>query len=422
MRLIRIMLNITFKLIIKFIDVFIPKSTKRLFFIPHTNGINDKMSLINYASDNVLSFLNYFLENKPNNKYSIYLLTYNYSEEKILEYKSFLKNRNIETKIEFIDGDYFNCNIFERVKKLIRLYYFYLRSKYVFTSAPYIIRIPFKSYRQIQFSLHYFTPFKNDFFMDGCSDLKNPKIDYCFATSKLSAQISSISEYLSFDKFHVLGFSRNDNLLTPRLSKPELKLELKKIFTGDFEKLILYTPTHRDYEKKSNDDKRSIWGYDDVSLELDNILKKHKALLIVKLHPAQNVVSVKKNLPSNSIVYQPNEEYSLYDMLAYTDILISDYTSTYFDYLLLDRPVIFNFYDREKYEKVRGFSFDPIEEICAGDIVENRIQFLNSIDKELSGVDNHKKERNHVNKLMNKYRDANSSQRVFDFFTSLTEK
>ncbi|MCS2279479.1 CDP-glycerol glycerophosphotransferase family protein [Bacteroides thetaiotaomicron] len=41
--------------------------------------------------------------------------------------------------------------------------------------------------------------------------------------------------------------------------------------------------------------------------------------------------------------------------------MITDYTSTYFDFLLVNKPVIFNFYDIEEYRRVRGFSFEPIE-------------------------------------------------------------
>lgn len=47
--------------------------------------------------------------------------------------------------------------------------------------------------------------------------------------------------------------------------------------------------------------------------------------------------------------------------MAVSDVLITDYTSAYFDFLLLDKPVVFNFYDFEEYSETRGFSFTPIK-------------------------------------------------------------
>ena len=57
-----------------------------------------------------------------------------------------------------------------------------------------------------------------------------------------------------------------------------------------------------------------------------------------------------------------------YDFLNVVDVLITDYSSIYFDYLLLNRPIIFHMPDLEEYQKKRGFILDPLDEWTPGDM------------------------------------------------------
>ena len=52
----------------------------------------------------------------------------------------------------------------------------------------------------------------------------------------------------------------------------------------------------------------------------------------------------------------------MYVLLRNADALITDYSSAYFDYMLLNRPIAFTVEDIEEYRKKRGFVFDnPFE-------------------------------------------------------------
>ena len=87
----------------------------------------------------------------------------------------------------------------------------------------------------------------------------------------------------------------------------------------------------------------------------------------------------------------------------------------YFDYLLLDKPVIFNFYDFKKYEQYRGFSFDPIDSILAGDIIYDEISFYQALGNVINHNDNWKDKRAFVKKLVHKYQDTDSSERIYNY-------
>ncbi|GAA0230772.1 CDP-glycerol glycerophosphotransferase family protein [Halobacterium noricense] len=100
--------------------------------------------------------------------------------------------------------------------------------------------------------------------------------------------------------------------------------------------------------------------------ELDDFLEREDAYFVVKTHPRERF-----DLPPNCsrIVTLP-KECDVYPLLRYANVLLTDYSSIYFDYIALDRPVVFYPYDRAQYEESRGFYFD-YDEIAAGVIASN---------------------------------------------------
>ena len=56
----------------------------------------------------------------------------------------------------------------------------------------------------------------------------------------------------------------------------------------------------------------------------------------------------------------------MYEFLAQTDALISDYSSVAVDYLIVDRPIAFALQDYEEYKRTRGFVFDDPRELMPG--------------------------------------------------------
>ena len=196
-----------------------------------------------------------------------------------------------------------------------------------------------------------------------------------------------------------------------------IKREISKFAGYDVTKYIVYTPTFRDYETVTEGNLRSILGYVDCDLlKLSKILLKFNAALILKLHPLQNKTVLKKDLPKGILVFEQTYKYGLYDLLSFSDGMITDYTSTYFDFLLVNKPVIFNFYDIEEYRRVRGFSFEPIEFFCAGDIVYNYNELIDAVMGLLAGKDIHAEHRRHISLLMNQFQDDNSTKRICDIF------
>lgn len=384
------------------------KNDKSIFIVPHHNCKSDKYDIINYRSDNALCLFNYMIREKTFVDYLITIVVDNVSA--IETYREYIRNINPQIKVEFVPRNktslnYINC---------------FCRSKFIFSTTEYEL-FPYKVSTQCISCLGYFTPFKNDFIYKsekeflGILKRNNAAYDYYFTTSPFASRIIASDTGVYYSKFKHLGFSRNDIFFSK-----ELKVKASELINNDyscFDKIIVYTPTFRDYELNVADGKRGLFGFNDKNIEsLIRILEKYNAVLIAKLHPFQNKSVVEAfNSPNIRLYDSAQSNYSLYDLLSVADLLLTDYTSTVFDFLFADKPVIFNFYDKVEYEQTRGFAVEPIEAICPGHIVNNIEALSNMIDYIFCGNDDFKAKRIEVSKFINYYQDGLSSKRICDF-------
>ena len=63
--------------------------------------------------------------------------------------------------------------------------------------------------------------------------------------------------------------------------------------------------------------------------------------------------------------------FTLHELLGESCALVTDVSSAYVDYLLLDRPIVHHFPDIEAYGHSRGYSFEPIQDYLAGPVVDD---------------------------------------------------
>ncbi|WP_026728010.1 CDP-glycerol glycerophosphotransferase family protein [Flavobacterium denitrificans] len=180
-----------------------------------------------------------------------------------------------------------------------------------------------------------------------------------------------------------------------------------------------------DRAKKSN----YVWIYmptwresnpsflDDMGLNYDKINKSLSAkdeLLIMKLHPYTPIDFLNKLKGySNIVVVESSQD--IYPLLKFTDALITDYSSIFIDYLLLNKPIVFYCFDLEDYIlSSRGFYYDYSEvtpgiKVKSTDDLENLLCLTKTID---SKSDDQIK----INKLFYDYMDGKSSHRITNFF------
>lgn len=198
-------------------------------------------------------------------------------------------------------------------------------------------------------------------------------------------------------------------------------------------KILLYAPTWRDNEY--------IGGGFYKCPEKPDFKKLEKELgkdfmIIVKLH---YLVKLKKgDIPEECIksgfVKICGNEKDIADLYLKADGLITDYSSVFFDYSVLERPIFFYCYDLEEYrDELRGFYLD-FEKVAPGPISGNEDELVSDIraafgfknkepasDVQKNALDNKNFENTEWHKKVvefkkwfNEYDDGHAAERVLD--------
>ena len=395
---------------------------EEITFVPHSNMCrNDNYSIVNYKSDCALSFLNYILENDLLKNRTINVAISRKNDYNLIS--KYIKERFPGYRVRFykvLDPIEFNVS---SIKEFALYYNAISKSSHVFTSQTYRLLPLLRSRKIIKVNLGYYSAsFKND-----VMDITNPYyIGYKKVTSKdfdyyvCSSNFSILSIYPTFSiPFHNyvnLGMCRNDYLFS-NIKADEIRKELLRKVSYPVNNIILYTPTHKDYERGLGvSAARELLGFNADFANVDLFLKSKGMMIICKLHPHQNKDVIKGELPESIQIFEPNYNYGLAELMKVSDCLITDYTSGYFDYLIMDNPVIFNFYDVEVYNSTRGFTFMPVEVICAGDIIKTEPEMLDALANIERNREMYKEKRKFIRDLVFSNQDSNTCGRVYKFF------
>ena len=180
-----------------------------------------------------------------------------------------------------------------------------------------------------------------------------------------------------------------------------------KLMYEQGKKLFIYMPTFRDTGK-------NISGWLKSS-KLKQFLHDNNIVLICKLHP----------IDKNSLNFELGEEFykmdsksDIYPILKYTYSLITDYSSIYYDYLLLDKPIIYYVPDLAEYQKICHGFYRPFEELTAGIKAENEFELYSEISDVIND-DTYKERRLLLKDKIFKYKNGGNCKRVIDFVRSL---
>ena len=99
----------------------------------------------------------------------------------------------------------------------------------------------------------------------------------------------------------------------------------------------------------------------------------------VLLMRAHYEVSKVMKIEDNEFVRNMTDYPNLNDLYIAADILISDYSSVFFDYSITGKPMFHFCYDYDKYSSKRGMYFDIREKISGADTEEGVIKLIKDI-------------------------------------------
>ena len=167
------------------------------------------------------------------------------------------------------------------------------------------------------------------------------------------------------------GYPRNDDLVN---HTPEEAAEIRaKLGVPENRKVILYAPTWRDNQH----DYKLGYVYD-INADFD-ALKAALSEEYVILFRAHYLVANQFNFDRYSgFVYDVSGVDDINDLYLASDLLVTDYSSVFFDYANLNRPVVFYMYDLEQYrDETRGF-YLSLDEL-PGPIVRTESELVEAI-------------------------------------------
>ena len=296
------------------------------------------------------------LESSPDladNTYAVYLelLKRKYNEK----YKIYWFLNKQVPDLQPPENVYFHPKMVGGLLNKLKAKWISARAKFIIDSNNYVYKVHKK---QIRIHLKHGLPMKDASAYNSAIG----EVDLIPVPGEYWVDVCSKEHGIDPDIVKPLGFPRND-VLCPKEHGT---------------KTVIWMPTYRNLagepDESYNFNKIMPFGLPLVDSaetlqEINSLFKKHGAYLLVRLHPAQNADGI--NLSELSNIKLCNDAFikehntTLYSLLSYTDALISDYSSVYYDYLVLSKPIALATFDFEQYKKHNGILAKDYEEFKA---------------------------------------------------------
>lgn len=284
---------------------------------------------------------------------------------------------DLQSKAQLYLGVHATQVRFVKKKSLLGVYH-YLTAQFAFETHGMFEQLP-KLPWQTKVNLWHGMPLKKI----GYASDEHTKLnmDYTLATAPVFAPIIANVFAIADSKVLHIGEPRND------LFYHGPQFSFANIFNNDWP-TIVWLPTYRQSQTggvhyDSPQTKGAIGGLKLADLkQMQTSLSKHGFNLAIKLHPMDvlNKQPLKLNAPNIHIIN--NQEFTSYHIevntfLKASTALITDYSSVYFDYVLLQRPIGILALDQNAYQHNRGFVSEQVRTQMHGHQINNINDFSN---------------------------------------------
>lgn len=374
------------------------KNLKLKFFI--YRNIFPIFSLINkicrHSDNKILLYCN--LSFRDNNKAIYdYLIEHGYNEK----YKIIVASSDYK---KYIHTTPLNVSFVGPLRAVLS----YFSCKYVFYCIGKLPIVPSKNQKVIH--MEHGMPFKEASEGQQKYSKKNQHYTYVMATGKAFIDVQCRWYAVEREKIVIAGNPKCDSLFLPN---PNYDF-------GKYKKLIIWTPTFRksvSMNMQDTTEEQPILPIVDNSEfnKLNAFLKSIGVKIVVKLHPEQDLSKYNVVDMDHFILLSHNDflqrGMDLYRFMKQCDAMITDYSSIFYDYLLLNRPIGYTEDDIEDYAGKRGFSMDP-ELYRPGFRIHTTDDICKFAQNLIDGNDNFIEKRAYVNSLVNEDMGGNFCAKI----------
>lgn len=194
-------------------------------------------------------------------------------------------------------------------------------------------------------------------------------------------------------------------------------------------KYIIWMPTYRQHKSVESIKMENnfplglpvIKSHDELK-EVNEYLRENNVVLYLRPHPVQDISILKIDEMSNIIIadnaFVDSKNMQLYEFLTETDALITDYSSVYYDYLMLERPVALAVEDFEEFSNKWDLFYSSFDEFRTNyecpylNTVEDLKKFIRDVAED---NDEFEAARLKARDKFYTYPDNKSCQRLYDY-------
>lgn len=248
-----------------------------------------------------------------------------------------------------------------------------------------------------------------------------PPSTFVLATSEMFQSLVAQCFGVAKGEVLITGLPRNDVLVRATRRSGEIKGAIGLANGRKPPRLITWLPTYRQSVRgvirTDGVVNRSIFGMDDIDMvDFEAFLAANDCVCIVKAHP---MAAEYANAASADVVRIWNDQdlldcgTTLYELVGASDMLITDASSVYVDFMLVNKPVIIAFPDLEEYRQTRGFAADPVEDFFAGPVVASFAELKAAIGNALL-ADSYEAARAGITRSFHMHADDQATARLLD--------
>jgi CDP-glycerol glycerophosphotransferase len=232
-----------------------------------------------------------------------------------------------------------------------------------------------------------------------------PLSTFLISTSDFFSDVLMKASGFGPERLLATGLPRNDFLMTVRPRSADIVAQLR----GNADRLIFFLPTYRNstrgFKTRDGTETNSTLGLNAADAQqLHDWLQRNRCKLIVKPHPMS--INAGKPFADDAQWSMIDEQalfkagLGLYELLAQADLLVTDVSSVYVDFLVTQRPQILYFPDMQRYEETRGLLLNPLKDYAPGPIAQTFAELQSCLDLWIADDDSWRERRGQLRDLM----------------------
>ncbi|MHB1235342.1 MAG: CDP-glycerol glycerophosphotransferase family protein [Microbacteriaceae bacterium] len=234
------------------------------------------------------------------------------------------------------------------------------------------------------------------------------------AASEFSAVRLRSAFALPPERVVVTGDPRDDVLLRgteeQRIAAARRRLREATAVESLGRRLLLYAPTWRDGAADPAMPTAGQWQ------RIDRYLRASDSTLLIRPHPlGAGDYAAGLQFSERILELRPDQENDITPVLPAMDLLITDYSSTAFDYALTGRPLLFLAVDRTEYSATRGL-YQPYHQFTGGTETaswDELLELLENADSDPAVIAALRQHSAELSEAVHAYRDGRNAERVF---------